>query len=221
LTAYDDFAAADRVAALAQKRPVVQFVAGGMLTGMGTPVFDSIGTFTKQFTPVEGGYLYYPSKKDGGKLVTSNEYDELVAGWQKVAGRKGIWKIVSIVMLTIMFSTLVSKATVLPAWSDSILTAACVVGILAWLLWASLAPRRLVRDRPAIAPPRPSSQVRRQARALINWRMIIFALFFSGIAFFGSLNLTPRDFVTWAWLIGSGGMFGAYIWIAIQKIRDR
>jgi hypothetical protein len=32
-------------------------------------MFDSIGAFTSPFTPVDGGYLYYPSRKDGGKLA--------------------------------------------------------------------------------------------------------------------------------------------------------
>lgn len=184
-------------------------------------MFDSIGAFTKQFTPVEGGYLYYPSKKDGGKLVTADEYQQLAEGWGKVAGRRGMWKVVGIIMLAIFIWTIISKSLALPDWSDSIMVAVSVVGISGWLLWASFAPHRLVRDRPAITPPRPVSQAKRQARALLNWRFIIFALLFSGIAFLGSLNTPERDFKSWAWLIGSGAMFGLYIWIAIQKFRDR
>jgi len=184
-------------------------------------LFDPVGVFAKQFTPVEGGYLYYPSKRGGGKLVTADEYEHLAEGWRKVAGRRGTWKIVGVVALAIFVWTVLSKSLSLPEWSDSIIIAACVTGISAWLLWASLAPRRLVRDRPAIAPPRPVSEVKRQSRALVNWRFISFALLFSGIAFLGTLNAPQRDLKSWCWLIGSGAMFGLYIWIAIQKYRDR
>lgn len=183
-------------------------------------MFDSTGAFAKQFQPVEGGYLYYPSKKSGGKLVSVTEYEELVAGWNKIAGRRGVWKIAGIVTLAIMSWSLVAKALPLPDWSDTIFVAATVAGMSAWLLWASFAPRRLVRDRPAITPPRQPSEARRQVRALLNWRFIIFALLLSGLAFFGTLNSQERDFGSWAWLVGSGAMFGLYIWMAIQKIRD-
>ena len=184
-------------------------------------MFDSISAFTKQFTPTDGGYLYYPSKKSGGKLVTADEYEQLSESWRKVAGRRGIWTVVGIEMLAIFVWTATSKLLSLPDWSDSIIVAACVIGISAWLVWASLAPRRLVRDRPAIAPPRPASEARRQARAMLNWRFIIFALLFSGVAFLGSFNSPERDLKTWAWLIGSGAFFGLYIWVAVQKFRDR
>ncbi len=184
-------------------------------------MFDSIGAFTKQFTPVEGEYLYYPSKKDGGKLVTADEYQQLIEGWNKVAGRHGMWKVVGIVMLAIVIWTIISKSLSIPDWSDSIMVATVVIGISRLLMWASFAPRRLVRDRAAITPPRPVSEAKRQARALLNWRFIIFALLFSGIVFFGSLNAPQRDFTSWAWLIGSGAMFGLYTWMAVQKFRDR
>ncbi|MBB5711061.1 hypothetical protein [Sphingomonas xinjiangensis] len=184
-------------------------------------MFDSIGAFTKQFTPIEGGYLYYPSKKAGGKLVTADEYEQLTDSWRKVAGRRGIWTAVGIVVLAIFVWTAISELLSLPDWSDRIIIAASVIGISAWLLWASFAPRRLVRDRSAIVPPRPTSEARRQARALLNWRFIIFALLFTGVAFLGSFNSLDRDLRTWAWLIGSGAFFGLYIWIAIQKFRDR
>src|SRR3546814_9594755 len=96
-----------------------------------------MGAFNNQFTPVDGGYLYYPSKNSGGKLVTADEYEQLAAGWRKVAGRRGMWKIVGIVMLAIIFWTTISKSLSLPEWSDSIMVAASVAGISAWLLWAS------------------------------------------------------------------------------------
>ena len=45
---------------------------------------DPVGAFTKAFTPVDGGYLYYTSAKAGGKLVTTEVFrnfgGELAAG---------------------------------------------------------------------------------------------------------------------------------------------
>eukprot|EP01035_Chromulina_nebulosa_P032107 gene32106-42852_t len=175
----------------------------------------------RQFTPVEGGYLYYPSKKGGGKLVTSDEYHDLVDGWRKIVGRSGMRKIVGVAMLAIFGWTLISKTLSLPDWWDSLSTAAFVASISLWLLWASFAPRRLVRDRPNVAPPRAPEQAGREVRALVDWPFVIFALSISALTFFGSLYATPRDFASWAWLIGSGAMFGGYVWIAMRKMRDR
>ncbi|MBO9621461.1 MAG: hypothetical protein J7500_01990 [Sphingomonas sp.] len=184
-------------------------------------MFDSMGAFAKRFKPIEGGYLYYPSKKGGGKLVTAEERDELIEGWRKVAGPTGTWKMVGIVMLAIFLWISISSALSLPDWSDSVSTAVVVAGVCGWIFWASLAPARLVKDRPDSAPPLPVSQAKREARALLNWRFVIFALLFSGAAFLKSLTATERDFASWAWLVGSGTMFSLYVWIAIQKFRER
>lgn len=184
-------------------------------------MFDSVGTFTKQFIPFEGGYLYYPSKKVGGKLVTADEYSKLVANWQKIAGPKGILKISGVYIPAIVIWVLISRIANLPAWSGSIFSAVCVAGLSIWFLWAGFATSRLVKERPAIVPPRPISESKAQARALLNWRLVVFILLFTGIAVVSSLRAPERDFKTWAWLVGNGVLFIAYIWIAIQKFRDR
>lgn len=184
-------------------------------------MFDSTDAFTKQFIPAEGGYLFYPSKRGGGKLVTADEYEQLIEGWRKVASRRGIWTMVGIVMLALFVWTIVSHSLSLADRSNSVMVAASVIGISAWLLWASFAPHRLVRGRPAVAPPRPVSEAKRQARSLLNWRFVIFALLFSGIAFLAAMGTPERDAKSRAWLIGSGALFCLYIRIAIQKFRDR
>lgn len=183
-------------------------------------MFDVIDVFAKQFTPIDGGYLYYPSKKSGGKLVTAAEYDELVEGMRKAAGRPAIWKVVGVVLLVILTWALISEAQSLPDWADWIVVAAVAIGISAWTIWASLAPQRLVRDRPFITPPRTALQAGREVRSLLGWRFIIFALLFSGFTFFGSLYSTERNFVSWAVLFGTGAIFGGYIWISVRKFRD-
>ncbi len=183
-------------------------------------MFDAIGAFTKQFKPVEGGYLYYPSKRAGGKLVTDEEFEALAANWQRVASRRGTWKTAGLVGLAILVWTLLSQALALPERTDWVIIAACVASVTGWLLWSSLAPRRLVSGRPDIAPPRSACQVRREVRAMLNWPFIIFALLLTGAMFFGALISLPGSIATWAWAIGSGTLFAVYLWAAFKKLTD-
>lgn len=183
-------------------------------------MFDSIGAFTKQFTPHEEGYLLYPSRKSGGKLVTAEEFDSLAADWGRIAGRSGLWKIAGMTILVLALWTLLSESLSLPEWSDTVIIVGSVIAMSGWLLWASYAPRRLVKDRAAITPPRPVSDARREARSALNWPFVIFALLFSGAAFFGAVTAVERTLTTWAWLVGSGVFFGAYSWLGFSKMMD-
>ena len=151
-----------------------------MLCEGGMRMFDTVGAFKKQFTPVEGGYLFYPSRKSGGKLITANEYDCLVADWERIAGRVGLWKTVGVVVLALLLWTLLSQGLSLPGWTDTFIIAVLVVTICGWLFWASFAPRRLVKDRSAVTSPRPASDARRESRAALNWPFVTFALLLSG-----------------------------------------
>ena len=184
-------------------------------------MFDTIGAFKKQFTRVAGGYLVYPSRKIGGKLVSDEEYEHLVGGWERVAGRSGRWKSIGVIVAAIALWTLLSDVVSVPQWADSLLTAVIVVAMSARLLWASATPRRLVKDRPVITPPRAAAEARRDARAALNWPFVVFALFLSGVAFFGTVTATEHSPGAWAWIIGSGVMLGLYIWIAYKKLTDR
>lgn len=184
-------------------------------------MFDPIGAFSKQFVPVERGYLYYPSRKGGGKLVTPAEYEKLVADWQRTAGTKGRWKVAGIVILAIACWMTVSKLLALPEWTENIIVYGSVAAICGWLMWASFAPRRLVKYRVDIVPPRPPTESRRHARALLNWPFVIFGIILTGALFFGSVNNPKPSFVELVWIIGSGLMFGLYLWIGFQKFRDR
>lgn len=184
-------------------------------------MFDTIGAFKKQFTRVDGGYVFYPSRRAGGKAITAEEYDRLISQWERVAGRAGRWKAVGVAAAAIVLWTFVSQALSLPAWANSLLIAAIVVALSAWLLWASTAPRRLVRGRAPVTPPRPPAEARRAARAALNWSFILFVLLFSGGTFISTIQETQRSPETWAWLVGSGLMFSAYVWIGFRKLVDR
>lgn len=184
-------------------------------------MFDPVGAFKKQFTEVEGGYLVYPSPRSGGKLVTAEEYALLLASWERVTGRAGQWKTVGIVIVAIVLWTLLLEIISLPDWTDTLLIAVTVVAVSARLYWHSSGPRRLVKDRAFVAPPRSMSEARQNARAALNWPFVLFVLLFSGAAFWRAVATSDRTLSTWAWLIGSGLFLGLYLWIGVQKLLDR
>lgn len=183
-------------------------------------MFDSVSMFTKLFTPIEGGYIYYPSGKSGGKLVTEEEFQKLVANWEQIAGRRGIWKMAGVVVLVILAKELVTLAFDLPEWPGQIMFYGIPIAVSGRLLWASFAPRRLVKERYAVTPPRTSSQIRRLTHDMMSWPLIAFAAILSGAIFAGSFSVSERTPASWAWLVGSGFMLVAYIRIGVQKFMD-
>jgi hypothetical protein len=184
-------------------------------------IFDSIGAFERQFIPIEGGYLYYPSSKSGGKLVTAEEFESLRSDWVRIAGRGGRWKNIAVVVAGLVVWEIVSVGLEFPRWTTWLAATSAVIFISARIMRVSLAPRRLVKDRPAITPPRPATERGRQARAMINWPFVIFVLVVSGLIFWASLASQKYTFSWWAWTVGSGAMFVAYIWVAFRKLQDR
>jgi len=181
-------------------------------------MFDRVGTFKRQFTATDGGYLYFPSRKQGGRLVTEDEFQALVAEWTR---RTSPWKPVGAIAIAILLWTIASTALNLPEWTNNVIIALSVAAVGAWTFWATMAPRRLVKGRPEVAPPRSMTQARRQARASLNWPFVLFFLIASGAVFAGQLSSPELTFRWWVWVAGSGLMFFAYLWIAIQKFRDK
>lgn len=180
-------------------------------------MFDTTKSFTKQFTPYEDGYLYYPSRKGGGRLVSEAEYQSLKANWQVAVGTKGIWKIVGITVLVV--------ALKVAFWPDAVVGSVVIWAmaplIVAHISWAASAPSRLVKGRPDIASPRPLAATKAFARSLIPWRMVIQGFLFSAGLFVLGLFHHPQTLLDWLWLIGSGTMCAASGWIGVQKFRDR
>jgi hypothetical protein len=184
-------------------------------------LFDAIGAFSKQFVRHEGGYLFYPSRRAGGKFVSEFEYQELVAHWRLVAGRKGRWKMVAAVMLIFILG-MVAKAFLNGGeWIENVSIWGAVAFAVIRITWASSAPRRLVKNRPDSAPPRTLAASRKLARSMLPWCMVIPVLIISTCIFIAGLTTAPQTLLGWLWLVGSGAMSAAYGCIAIQKIRDR
>jgi hypothetical protein len=170
---------------------------------------------------VSGGYLYYPGKGAGGKLVTADEYESLLAGWERTTGGRGTWTTVGFVFLAILVWTFLSEALALPDWAHWIFIGGCVVGVAVRIFWAAFAPRRLVTNRPDVAPPRHASEARRDAGAALNWPFVLFFLVASAAVFIAHVIGGDRTASGWAWLVGSGLFFALYLCVAIQKFRDR
>lgn len=155
-------------------------------------MFNAERAFTLQFTPAKGGYVYYPSRHSGGKFVTEEEYERLLANWRRVAGIRGGWKTGGIAFLALLVWALVRQRLGMPNWTDWLVISVGVAAFSGWVLWASFAPRRLAMGRPDFAPPRPISEARRASRAALSWPFVIFALLLSGAAFFGALSSPNR-----------------------------
>ena len=181
-------------------------------------MFDPAQSFAAQFTPVDDGYLYYPTRKSGGKLVTADEYQDLLEAWRR---RSNPWKIALVGVVLIVTWTIVSDAFAPPTWSESLFIGVLVTAICGWIFWAAYAPRRLVKGRPEVVPPRPLSEARRKARATLNWPFVSLILLATGVIFVAVLIAPEYTFRWWAWTVGSGLMFVAYLWIALLKFRDR
>ena len=184
-------------------------------------MFDSIGSFTRMFVPFEDGYLYYSSRKSGGKFVTRAEFDTLVADWRRIAGPVGTLKSAGVVFAAIALSVLVSAYFDLPEWLGGAATVAMTIPFVAWIMWHAFAPYRLLRDRKPVTPPRPRAEAMRAVRAMLSWRMVIGAGLISGVIFLVILTHPAHEISWWAWLVGSGAMSGVYGWVGWKKLRDR
>jgi len=181
-------------------------------------MFDSTRSFAAQFTPIDGGFLYYTSRKSGGRLITADEYQELLKLWRR---RSNPWGLAIATLVIIVGWAVASDAFALPEWSEGLFIAVVVAALCSWIFWAACAPRRLVRDRPAIAPARPFSEARRKARGALDWTLVSFVLLFSGAILMTKVIAPEYTFRWWAWTVGSSLALSAYLWIAVLKFRDR
>ncbi|MCK0127925.1 hypothetical protein [Erythrobacter sp. F6033] len=183
-------------------------------------MIDPVEAFENQFDPVEDGYIYYPSTKSGGKLVTPAEYDQLLRDWKSTAKGRRFWGMIGFVLASLLIATVFDTSVDLPDWFNSMLTIALVVLIMIWLFWNSFAPRRLVKGRPDHSPPRSREAVLKAAHEAVPWYLVIFVLVISGGIFGFSWYHGPESFADWGWLIASGAFLTSYLWLAYKKWTD-
>lgn len=160
-------------------------------------MFDAIGAFEKQFTRVEGGYLFYPSRKVGGKLVSDEEYEHLIAVWKRVAGRSGRWKTTGAIAAAIVLWMFLTHVFSLPEWGVFFVIPVMVFTLVGRLLWAITKPHRLLKDRLSVMRPKTAEESRRDVRAALTWPFVVFALILSGAAFFGVVSDAERSPGSW------------------------
>lgn len=147
--------------------------------------FDAVAAFERSFIPIQGGYLYYPSRWSSGYLVSGEEYQQLVEEWRKVAGFWGILRLVAVLAIALILLVLVDEHVGLDSSYD-LTTYACIAAVIAYILWKSTAPVRLVRGREPVSPPRTAKQSEEQMGRALGWPVAI------------SLAITSIGFLAWS-----------------------
>ncbi len=179
------------------------------------------GGFDKQFTPIEGGYLYYPSAWKGAKLVTVEEYKQLIAAWKRATSVRAMSLIVGAGILGVVLMGFLAGDAANPTWTTMIFPLIWMVGMSAWFLRSSLAPWYLVKNRPYVSEPRPRSEVWRQNRAMQSWPALGLFFVISAKGLFDALQgkeiLFPASVATAWWSF----MLAAFTLVSVLKFRDR
>ena len=147
-------------------------------------MFDPVATFERSFTPVDGGYLYYPSRWSGGYLVTEDEFAALRDEWKKAAGWKGIFKLVGLALLGLIAVMAVVQFLGISDMSEPYIGYTMGIPVIAYFLWKGTAPNRLVKLREPVAPPRTRSEVDAHFGRALGKPMAVWIGFIS-LCFFG------------------------------------
>lgn len=185
-----------------------------------TARFDFSGWFEKQFEPFEGGFVLYTSIRKGGKFVSAEEYEALKTNYVKhlFICAIGVPATIAVGLITLV---ILSAHLELPGGSAKY----TLYGVLAvWAIaevWAGNAPRRLVKNRGFVTPPRDWEQERRAASAKLEWPMV--AIMCGGSAMLLTFNLMRPDkgFVSWLWVFTGGAVLVVFIRVGYAKLRDR
>lgn len=179
------------------------------------------GGFDKQFTPTDGGYLYYPSPWRSAKLVTVEEYKQLTDAWKRATGLQAMSFIIGVGIFGVVLVAFLFGGAAHPTWTTMIFPLVWVVGMSVWFLRPSLAPRQLVKERPYVSEPRPRSEVWRQNRAMQSWPALGLFLVISAKGLFDALQgkevLIPASVATAWWAF----MLAAFTLVSFLKFRDR
>lgn len=182
---------------------------------------DYVTPWLKQFRRTEEGHVYYPSAKTGGKFISAEEYELLLADWKRVSKLFSIMNVVIGSLVLVTLSILLVLTLDLPLWTFTVILVAPVTFMTAYILWVGTAPARLVKYRPEITAPRPASDVREEARAAMGWPLITLILFGSAAYLVSSLTSFDGTLRSTIWIVASGGLFLGYLSIATLKIMDR
>jgi hypothetical protein len=187
---------------------------------------DPSAMFARRFERVEGGYLYYPSGKGGGKFVTPAEYETFVKDYRRWVGgrfRPGLmlWTLIGSAVAITGF------AMVAGLFEDAlnVLTVAAVVAVVGKLLWVYSAPYRALRRLPDATPPRSKADRARATRAMMPWPLLIFmsfvALFWFLVGIAVLIDGRTPSFGIVVWTLVWAAVLVSLGRTAVQKYQDR
>ena len=133
-------------------------------------MFSRSDNFRQLFKPTDGGYLYYPSRRGGGKLVTEAELKELEAK----LGRPTTWLVLIVGLLLCVGIGVAFKQSEKSIFSAGWVMIAIYAVYIFWL--CCVVPRLLVKDRPFVAPTRSKDELKAELRAKwdrLSWPLVI------------------------------------------------
>ena len=136
--------------------------------------FDPAKGYGRLFEPHGEDFVFYPSNRGGGKVVTKAEYDVLVAGYRRKWGTRFRPGYMLFAILAVAMSA-AAAAALLGCDTEAAGTAIGVILSVIMLLgilrdWQ--APRLLVRGRPDVMPPRSRDQRKDAVARMLSWPMI-------------------------------------------------
>lgn len=192
--------------------------------GRGMFWFNPTEIYKRQFQPAEEGYLFYPRRNKGGKLLSHPEYEKLVLNYRRWMGTRfvpglSLWLVLAgsivIASISVMFD--------LPELFIKIAVYVMVAAFLAAYSWLYLAPYRLTKNRAAISPPRTRQEQLRQGRTMFPWALLIWIIFIFGFfSIFGIAAAIAEPSI--GKLVFEAVCVVIFIMglrVAIQKYRDR
>ena len=186
--------------------------------------FNPTDLFKRRFDPIAEGYLYYPRKRGGGKLVSEREFADFVGDYRRWFGTRFVPGL--LFWLTLAGIVFISVLSVALGESDRSLTIA-VYALLAILIggafWVQSAPFRILRSRPDFSPPRAKRDQSKAARTQVPWIILCLMIPFPGLmSYVGILSVIAEpSLLNVAWTAAFGFIFATAVKIAIQKWMDR
>jgi hypothetical protein len=135
-------------------------------------MFGAEKIFRRQFTPHEGGYLFYPFVWSRGYLVTEEEFQKLCQDRKRSLGLSGMLRLWALALVLII----VCAAVAIFLEDERLLNAgsiASALAILAVVLWRSTTAIRLVRGRQPVAPTRNRIERERHSARVVGWPMML------------------------------------------------
>ncbi|KWV94598.1 hypothetical protein [Erythrobacter sp. AP23] len=151
-------------------------------------MFDTVGVLKRSFEPVDGGYLYYPTRWSHGYLVTPAEYEALIEDWRRVAGWKGLVKLAGLTVLAFLAGSMLANFVDVSRSTSSVVGYGVTAGVIGYLVWQSTAANRLVKGRKPYAPPRSGKEAeaamgKTLGRTIAVWMVIVSLSFLAWAVF--------------------------------------